>query len=726
MIVSTSRPHAPAWMMSSIFAASFLVQLLTPSSAFAGGSAPYGYTAGDIVGKVDRYRLERLVRGLSGADTIYPGGSPFKIASRYARLRPELKEPIIQYLLEEVASAGYEPCVQDFMIGYTTADIQAVELSSNRDTVWIGDRKGGVYGAFVSENWSLFHKMATLDCKVLDLERGPRGMLWAACAFDVGGLGAVFFSGDGGHTWDLKHSGMYTFSLFSIAFDDAGWGIAVGSLGTLIRTADLGESWFRVPPETFNHQNLNGCTSSAPGRFWAISHFGSLFDSDSTGLWAGRSLSVRSLYDIDFSDPGHGVIAGADSVFYTSDGGSSWRGVYLGTELRCVAMADSERVLAGGSDGEIYVSWDGGASWTLVTGSCRGGADALSAAPGTGGDFWVAGREEVTLLDPDISSSPECRAFVISDTLRGKNICFTLEGRVEPRRRILLTAHYDSFNRSGPGECAPGADDNATGVAAVLEAARILGEGSTELSVEFVLFDSEEVGLLGSLFFVEHLDPGVTLDAVVNLDMLGYDGGNDLSLVVAGGDAPQDSVLGERAKRIMSELELPLDPRYVTGGNLTSDQIRFQEVGIPAVLMIEGTREELTPNYHTCQDVVEFVDFGYLYECARAALGVVASLAGYGTMEENVLVLHQNHPNPFSFSTLISYFLPRPAFVELSVYDVSGRVVALVERGGRGSGEVEYLWDGRDERGRYLASGVYFMRLRAGAADAVRKIVVVK
>ncbi len=75
---------------------------------------------------------------------------------------------------------------------------------------------------------------------------------------------------------------------------------------------------------------------------------------------------------------------------------------------------------------------------------------------------------------------------------------------------------------------------------------------------------------------------------------------------------------------------------------------------------------------------------------------------------------------------MLSYSLEAPAVVELAVYDVSGRRVALIERSSRGPGEHVRAWDGRDDSGRRLASGVYFLRLRAGRTEAVRKIVILR
>jgi hypothetical protein len=89
-------------------------------------------------------------------------------------------------------------------------------------------------------------------------------------------------------------------------------------------------------------------------------------------------------------------------------------------------------------------------------------------------------------------------------------------------------------------------------------------------------------------------------------------------------------------------------------------------------------------------------------------------------------VLHQNHPNPFNPATVIRYDLAEPARVTVRVYDVRGALVRVLEDRTRGIGRYEVGWDGTDERGTRVASGVYFYRLTAGRFSATRKMVVLK
>lgn len=86
--------------------------------------------------------------------------------------------------------------------------------------------------------------------------------------------------------------------------------------------------------------------------------------------------------------------------------------------------------------------------------------------------------------------------------------------------------------------------------------------------------------------------------------------------------------------------------------------------------------------------------------------------------------LNQNHPNPFNPVTTISYYLAEPSRVNLGIFDVSGKLVRALERGMMaGEGKQEIIWNGLDDAGRDVASGVYFYRLRAGTFSETRKMV---
>jgi hypothetical protein len=86
-----------------------------------------------------------------------------------------------------------------------------------------------------------------------------------------------------------------------------------------------------------------------------------------------------------------------------------------------------------------------------------------------------------------------------------------------------------------------------------------------------------------------------------------------------------------------------------------------------------------------------------------------------------------NYPNPFNPITRISYTVPGPGeAVRIAVYNISGRLVSTLVNESKPGGEYEVLWQGRDDQGRELGSGVYFCKIEIGEYRAERKMILLK
>jgi hypothetical protein len=109
---------------------------------------------------------------------------------------------------------------------------------------------------------------------------------------------------------------------------------------------------------------------------------------------------------------------------------------------------------------------------------------------------------------------------------------------------------------------------------------------------------------------------------------------------------------------------------------------------------------------------------------ADALTGVDGPMGVPGLLE--AVHLFQNRPNPFSPSTQIGFDLPQRGWAELRIYDVSGRLVRTLVDEKRPRGRQSVRWDGRDESGRTVPSGVYFYSLIASGVDESRKMILVK
>lgn len=169
---------------------------------------------------------------------------------------------------------------------------------------------------------------------------------------------------------------------------------------------------------------------------------------------------------------------------------------------------------------------------------------------------------------------------------------------------LLIGAHYDHLGLGGAGSLSPdavgemhnGADDNASGTAVLIEAARALGSGPTlAQNVLFVAFTGEERGLWGSARYVE--SPLLPLDATIamlNLDMVGRVE-NDALTVFGTGTAEEWTGILDRANAATAS---PLGLRYNSDGFGASDHSSFYARGIPVLHFFSNTH----PEYHRVED----------------------------------------------------------------------------------------------------------------------------
>ncbi len=197
---------------------------------------------------------------------------------------------------------------------------------------------------------------------------------------------------------------------------------------------------------------------------------------------------------------------------------------------------------------------------------------------------------------------------------------------------ILITAHLDSVAQGvRSSRLAPGADDNASGSAGVLEAARVLSQYKFKRSLYFVLFTGEEQGLVGSRAYAGRLKrEGAQILGVFNMDMIGYDSDNDGVFEIQAPD--EDSFrLAELLIATTNHYSLALMPDVPSQAPPWSDHASFARQGYPAVLLIEDTElgetEDFNPSYHTTADTLEAINLAYARRIVQAVVGTVAQLA---------------------------------------------------------------------------------------------------
>ncbi len=197
------------------------------------------------------------------------------------------------------------------------------------------------------------------------------------------------------------------------------------------------------------------------------------------------------------------------------------------------------------------------------------------------------------------------------------NLSATLPGGARSNELILVTAHLDDMPS---GATAPGADDNASGCAAVLTAAGILSQYNFERTIRFVLFTGEEQGKVGSMYYaIAARNRNDNIAAVLNLDMIAWNGSapstfqlhtrttnnpaysNDLAIAAAFTNAVYTYGL------------TGITPVIKADSINNSDHVSFWNASFPAVDATEDYSSDMNPYYHTTGDTVSTLQHGLFH-----------------------------------------------------------------------------------------------------------------
>ena len=205
----------------------------------------------------------------------------------------------------------------------------------------------------------------------------------------------------------------------------------------------------------------------------------------------------------------------------------------------------------------------------------------------------------------------------------GRNILGTIKGKTNPDSIYIICAHYDAV----ADYCA---DDNASGVAAILEAARLLSTECFDNTVVFALWDEEERGLIGSKYYANFAqNRGDIIKAVLNMDMLGYDSDSNHVFDIHTNSIPHNQVLKDTLVYLVDTLNLTLVPQIMNPGTNRSDHAAFWQKGIPAVFFGESfLGGDPTPFYHTSGDRISTFNIPYFHNLSKLAVAVITEYAG--------------------------------------------------------------------------------------------------
>ena len=239
-----------------------------------------------------------------------------------------------------------------------------------------------------------------------------------------------------------------------------------------------------------------------------------------------------------------------------------------------------------------------------------------------------------------------------SDIETADNVLAVQWGTKTPNEFVICGAHYDSWNSDGTDPDtirAPGADDNASGVAGILETARILSRYTFDRSIIYANWCAEEIGLVGSAAYAHDCaEHGMDIVGYFNMDMNGYlEEGTEMHVHVVYRN--RDSLIGDYFFNFCDIYypELPVTRNWMLWGD--SDYSSFNRNGYAAVHPFEDVNAS-SPYIHTRNDILG-LSVNNLEQSQRFAqinLGVVATLAGLNgtSVSENEASSITLYPNP--------------------------------------------------------------------------------
>lgn len=292
---------------------------------------------------------------------------------------------------------------------------------------------------------------------------------------------------------------------------------------------------------------------------------------------------------------------------------------------------------------------------------------------------------------------------------------------------VLIGAHLDAISYDHQTwqllEIAPGADDNASGVAVMMEMARICHENNLRFNrdIHFMAFDGEELGLFGGYYDAgRRQDAGEKIAVMINNDMVSFQPDENWRLMLHWYDNSLDVV--SRAADLCAQYT-NIDP-YIpsvdeNGNSAASDSYAYYQNGFRTVFAIEYT---FSTSYHTDHDVADSNNYAYHADVARYNLAMLAEYAGLndgvGVEDQPNIATMRVYPNPVSDKAVVRYQLSEASPVAITITDMMGRVVTQQNLSNQSAG----LYIEELDMARFPA-GVYLCRLQTTKGMETTKLV---
>ena len=302
----------------------------------------------------------------------------------------------------------------------------------------------------------------------------------------------------------------------------------------------------------------------------------------------------------------------------------------------------------------------------------------------------------------------------------GTNVYAIKTGTKYPEAYYMICAHYDGVTTF----CA---DDNASGTAAVLEAARLMKDRSFEYSVIFALWDEEEIGLNGSRYYANNAYyDDMMIAGVINLDMIAWDSDDDGLIEIHRNHFDESAAIADVMTELNEALNLGLEPVTFNPGASASDHSSFWNAGYGAILLIEGYFSgDFNPYYHSSNDRIDIFNLPYFHNASTLAISSLASLAmpDEAVTVNDLAAKHEGsitvYPNPSQSTSTVVFEQIDDGNSEIVLVNLLGQKSSTVYSGFTKKGKHEIQFDVS-----HLPAGLYALVILSENQRVVRQLVV--
>jgi photosystem II stability/assembly factor-like uncharacterized protein len=502
----------------------------------------------------------------------------------------------------------------------------------------------------------------------------------------VGNAGIITRSGDNGSVWQEISTGTTRWNYHAVFFTDPDTGWVVGPDKTILKSLDGGETW--TPQVSKGTERLwdiyfiNNKVGWSVGEPVSVSEDGVILHTTDGGEnWIEQpSGSKNFLYSCYFIDEQKGWVCGgpnaADSsvVLHTSDGGNQWmtQSCPASASLRDIYFINELEGWAVGDNSNVVHTTDAGGIWSLIT--TPGSENYTSVFFITPKIGWIGGKSILKTTDGGSTWTPQ---LSLSDEQQIHDIDF-----------IDFQIGWAAVLGS-PGGLYKTMDGGANWT-------------NLEIGTKNALYDisiiNDETGwVVGTFSTILKTDAIFVPVELTSFNGVWIDDRVELSWITAS----ELNNFGFEVQRKFSD--------------------KWNKIGF-----VKGHGTTTRLNYYSFPD---YPKGGGKYSYRLKQLDIDGKVKYSPTREVNVptkFSLYQNSPNPFNPETAIGFELPVNAYVKLEIYNMLGQKIATLIDEHRPAGFQQVTWDGKDNTGKPVGSGVYFYHIKSGRFEATKKLVLLR